>query len=135
MAKAKTKANISATTFDGAEAWRSLDPEAQARIGAAALEKMVAKAIFEVEFSATAAGRAAVVALEMADNLLHVAVLGKDGLDDRLWTDVVGRRVTYRVPSVLGIFCHSCGYSDADDCEDTSGGWASDTLCAACAQG
>lgn len=123
---------ISPRRFDGARVWRSLSAETQARIGAAALEKAVVQAIFEVDYGKGSAGRAAESALEVADKLLQEAATGEGGLLYDNWICIDGQDITFRLPSVLGRVCNSCGCSEMDACEEGCG-WASDVRCTACA--
>lgn len=123
--------SISSRRFDGARVWRSLSAETQARIGAAALEKAVAQAIFDVDYGKGSAGRAAESALEVADKLLQAAATGEGGLLYDHWI-VVDQDMTFRLPSVLGLVCHCCGCSTWDPSEE-GGGWESEIRCTACA--
>ena len=120
---------IATEQFEGAVAWATLTTESQARIGAAALERAVAQAIFEADYGKGPAGRAAEAALELADEELQAVALGD--LNIELWVEGIGSENAYRIPSVIGLVCHGCGCSEHDACEPACG-WASDTMCNAC---
>ncbi|MCJ2081543.1 hypothetical protein [Methylobacterium sp. J-090] len=119
--------NISDTRFDGAAIWAGLTPEYQAKIGAYALEAAIARGISE--HAGGPAERAAIQAVTEAHDMLQEAVLGDGGLNDRQWIDG-GER--FRIPSVIGLVCQSCGCSHDDPCEEGCG-WATETTCTACA--
>lgn len=78
--------NISPTAFDGPAAWACLGPDLQARIGAAALEMAVARAIGE-HAGANPAGRAGWETERLALDALQDAALGQGGLPDAAWID------------------------------------------------
>ncbi|SFT27199.1 hypothetical protein [Methylobacterium sp. yr668] len=122
-------AKIATAPFDGRIAWATLTSASQARIGAAALEKAVAQAIFERDYGKGPAGRAAEAALEIADLELQLVAIGQ--MDERLWVEAEFRETAYRIPSALGLVCHGCGCSEHDACEPSCG-WVSETRCTAC---
>ena len=117
--------------FDGADAWRLLEPEAQAAIGAAALELAVARSgmdlsrdMLEERLFEAAENEAASHLEERAiEHLTDVGALPRD--------QVPG------VPSLLGPICRQCGCTEHDACWTPPWGegcsWAGPDLCSACA--
>lgn len=126
--------NISSVPFDGAEVWATLTPSMQARIGALALEVAVGRAVAEHAFDP--ASRAGTEAERIALDAMQEAVLGMDGLADRVWVEPEnwGARIVerFRLPSVLGLICHECGCSERDPCDEGCG-WHDAVTCTACA--
>lgn len=112
--------------FDGAAAWATLDEESQAKIGAIALELVVAWHGIENNSS------------DMLDRLHDAAETALNGL----LVDAVSQASTALaelldafdppVPSLLGPICRVCGCSDHFPCLPVPCAWAEDDLCTAC---
>lgn len=115
--------------FDGAAHWATLSPDAQAEIGALALEYVAAGYAVQVEAAGahrTAIGRAAEAAWDHLASRLEERVVELLPAGD-VWRD----GATARIPSLLGPLCRRCGCSEPDAC--LSGcGWAEPDLCTAC---
>ncbi len=119
--------------FDGAAAWREISPIIQDRIGAIALELVVAHLTTDRSFDAevgawldAAAGRAAEHASVDLGAKLDASVVAA------LPEKVVGPGVPLAVPSLIGQVCRACGCSEDDAC---CGGcsWVAPDLCSKCA--
>lgn len=125
---------MTAPRFDGAAVWATLAPDAQAAIGAAALDH-------------AAVSRCALVALgaepTQATPFSRAAEFGMCDLADALF-DAVAAHVpaaafdmpdgTPMLPATLGQVCRECGCSEMDACFPACG-WAEEELCTACVGG
>ena len=119
--------------FDGAAAWSRLEPQAQAAIGGAALELVIAREGMDAsrdmreERIFEAAEREANAHLEerAMEHMLDVGAIPPD--------QVPG------IPSLLGPICRECGCTDHDACWTPPRGdgcsWVEPELCSACAAG
>jgi hypothetical protein len=125
---------ITKERFDGAAEWRKLTSEEKAAIGAAAIESAMALlgilCLSEGEaFSGIATvERAYQQAHRLAGDQLLAIVNARAGLEGKL----------PMLPSVIGQVCRSCGCSEDDACDLSSGGvphacsWVEPDLCSAC---
>jgi hypothetical protein len=122
---------VSAPRFDGASVWATLTQEAQAAIGAAALDhaavtRCADAALDEEPMRATPFSRAAETGMcDLADALFdivaaHVPAAAFDAPDG--WP---------MLPQALGQVCRACGCSQFDACSPACG-WAEEDLCTAC---
>lgn len=122
---------MSAPRFDGAALWATLPPEAQAELGAAALE-LVSAQYLEEEVGRSLpvqSERVAAVASGVLGQRLHELFGYWIDLDEL--NDVDG---TPLVPSLVGAVCRACGCSQTDACFPACG-WAEEDLCTACVGG
>lgn len=121
--------------FDGAEAWAKLPPEVQAEIGAIALELTLVWHLLDQEGLGPDSGLSPLLTrvASAADNLLMGGLQQTvtDALPEDAYTASDG---TFRIPSLLGGVCRSCGCSQNDPC-DVGCGWADEDLCTACVAG
>ena len=119
--------------LDGARIWAQLASEAQAALGAAAVELAIAR--FGVEVAVSEREERVFLAAEEAatsaiDACAEAHIFGGGLVSDR---DVPG------VPSLLGPICRECGCTEHDACWPAPwpGGegcaWAEPDLCTACA--
>lgn len=122
--------------FDGAEAWAKLDPEVQARIGAIALEVVLAWHLIDLEGPGPESALPPVLTrvASSSDNLLmgELEATVFEALPDGAFA--TARIGIPRIPSLLGGVCRACGCSQNDACDDGCG-WAADDLCTACTHG
>ncbi|MCJ2015589.1 hypothetical protein [Methylobacterium sp. J-076] len=129
------EATISPTRFDGAAIWATFSPEKQARIGAAAVELVMGHHLAFAGGYATdsdAVSRAAAQAFALARELIDAEVLGwPDGIPPGEWLEKGPHGAQYRIPSIIGMVCLSCGCSEGDACEGGCG-WHDETTCTAC---
>jgi len=126
--------NILTDRFDSMAAWRYLTREQKEIVGLAALDLVVARGI--AEHAPDPASRAGYEVERLALAALLEAVLDGGILADHHWVEAAphGSSFTevYRLPEVIGQVCHACGCSQEDACDEGCG-WASETLCTACA--
>lgn len=122
--------------FDGAEVWRNLHPDAQALIGAAALELVVAwhcQGRFLDDGTGLLGSRA-----ESFGRAADAAEMVVIGVLQQNFVDYVAREPLSdeagfpRLPSLLGPVCRSCGCSEGDACQPFSCSWVEPDLCSAC---
>ena len=122
--------------FDGAEAWAKLPADVQARIGAIALELVLAWHMLDLEGARPESALPPVLArvASASDALLmgefEAAVI--EALPDGAFT--TARFGIPRIPSLLGGVCRACGCSQNDACDEGCG-WAAEDLCTACVSG
>ena len=128
-------ATISQTRFDGAAVWATFSPEKQARIGAAAVELAMGHSLAFGGGYATdsaAVSKAAAQASMLAHSLIDDEVLGwPDGISPSEYLEAGPMGAQYRIPSIIGMVCLSCGCSEQDACEGGCG-WHDETTCTAC---
>lgn len=113
--------------FDGAAAWATLDPEAQARIGAAALELVCmwhGQDAVDPSAGRDQQTRAFDVCDALLNDKLHAAVLEA--------VPTIEASEPPMLPSSLGDVCRWCGCSQEDGCEEGCA-WAGPSLCTRCA--
>ena len=117
--------------LDGARIWAQLASEAQAALGAAAVELAIAR--FGVEVARDEREERMFLDAEEA------AACAMDGcIEEHVFgVGLVSDREAPGVPSVLGPFCRECGCTEHDACWTPPWGegcgWAEPDLCSACA--
>ena len=119
-----------ARRFDGAAAWSMLEPEAQAAIGGAALELVVARQ--GMDLSRDEREEAIFEAAETAT----VEVLEERALEHLLDVGAIPRREVPGIPSLLGPVCRGCGRTESDTCWtppwESASDWPEPDRCSAC---
>ena len=124
---------MSAARFDGAAVWAGLPPEAQAAIGAAALEHEAAfryfAAVYREGSGATPAVRSGEDAIDDTRERLD------DLIDDYVpAVEYVDPEDRPMLPSTLGPVCRTCGHGGVG-LSSLGAWWAEEDLCSACAGG
>ena len=120
--------------FDGAAHWASLSAEAQAEIGAIALQLVVAwrcqDRAYE-DFPEERPGGAELLRVADASDQLAIDMLRgafADHVSEEALDDAQGRP---RIPSLLGPICRCCACSNLDACRPSCS-WVEPDLCSGC---
>ncbi len=130
MSAAASSAPAARARFDGAATWDQLDDAAKARIGAAALEAVIADFGYELA-SEPREARAFAAASELCFGVLtDVVMAALPELDELLASDQASA-ARVPLPLSLGPVCRLCGCSQNDAC-GFGCSWADDDLCSAC---
>lgn len=119
--------------FNGAAAWAQLTTEAQAAIGALALELALTWNIENRSYEddlPVRFDRAAIAARREIERALTCEIVDALPADAFVASD---ERLP-RIPSLLGGVCSVCGCSQNDACAEGCG-WAAEDLCTACVEG
>ncbi len=117
--------------FDGAAHWAKLSPEAQAEIGAIALELVVSwncQEGYGRYFEETPLNRAGAAADELLIRELQSTFV--EHIERSAIENADGEPL---LPSRLGPVCRRCGCSELDACQPSCS-WAEPDLCSACVQ-
>jgi hypothetical protein len=121
--------------FDGAEAWSKIPAEAQAAIGAIALELTLAWHLQDAAGpgvkSALPPVAARVAGIADSELMAELEATVVDALPEGAFTAPGGGP---RLPSLIGGVCRSCGCSQNDACV-VGCAWAAEDLCTACVEG
>ncbi len=130
MSAAALSAPMTTPRFDGATAWDRLDDDTKARIGAAALEAVIAEVGHELASEAREQ-RAFAAAWEHCSGVLaDVVIAALPELDELLASDQASA-ASLPLPASLGAVCRLCGCSQNDAC-GLGCSWTEDDLCSAC---
>lgn len=121
--------NVSKDRFDGMVHWKTLSPEQQDAVGAAALEYVAGSHAAEQDADdtfLTPKSRTGHASWDAATDVLCRVVV--DAMPITAWSDSRGQAL---IPSCIGPVCRVCGCSENDPCPQGCG-WAAEDLCTAC---